>query len=92
MSTHRALTVDNVAVEADDGPAVSAKIVADLRIAMNNTNNILSVPLQAYIIPETDAHQVCVGCAWLRHGNAIHLFIQFYRIDLCPAATIALAM
>lgn len=58
----RALTVDNIAVAADDGPAVSAKIVADIRSAMNNTSNILSVPLQAYIIPETDAHQVCVGC------------------------------
>lgn len=41
----------------DDEPITSAKIVQDIRNVMNDTK-IVNVPIQAYIIPSVDAHQV----------------------------------
>lgn len=43
----------------DDEPITSAKIVQDIRNVMNDTK-IVNVPIQAYIIPSVDAHQVGV--------------------------------
>lgn len=60
---HRAITVDNIWTDVDEWQELSAKIVADIRKVMNDTT-ILSAPLQAYIIPPVDAHQVC-ACVFL---------------------------
>lgn len=40
-----------------EGPMTSAKIVKNIRNVMNDTT-VVSVPIQAYIIPSVDAHQV----------------------------------
>lgn len=43
--------------DPDDGPLTSAKIVENIRMAMNKTTDGL-VPIHAYIIPSVDAHLV----------------------------------
>lgn len=54
---NRAITNDENAKEVDEGPLTSAKIVDSIRNIMNDTHYV-SVPIQAYIIPSVDAHQV----------------------------------
>lgn len=58
---NRAITNDEKWIETDDGPETSAKIVDNIRKTMNNTA-LVSVPIQAYIIPSVDAHQVISPC------------------------------
>lgn len=53
----RAYTTDIIPGQ-NVSPDSSAKIVQDIREKMNDTK-VVNVPIQAYIIPSVDAHQVC---------------------------------
>lgn len=57
LQRNRAITNDDTSTEIDGGPITSAKIVSNIRKTMNDTV-IVNVPIQAYIIPSVDAHQV----------------------------------
>lgn len=57
MLLNRALTNDDTSTEIDDGAITSQKIVDNIRKLMNDTK-IVNPPIQAYVIPSVDAHQV----------------------------------
>lgn len=48
---------DDPRIEPDNKPLTSAKIVENIRMAMNKTTDG-STPVHAYIIPSVDAHFV----------------------------------
>lgn len=54
----RVITNDDIGHQTEiEGPITSASIVRNIRNIMNDTK-IVTVPIQAYIIPTVDAHQV----------------------------------
>lgn len=54
---NRAITNDRLSPEPDGDLLTSAMIVNRIRLTMNDTPSV-NVPIQAYIIPSADAHQV----------------------------------
>lgn len=56
-SRNRAITNNDKPPEDDGGIPTSAKIVRSIRNTMNDTQYV-NIPIQAYIIPSVDAHQV----------------------------------